>query len=144
MLRPIRMSSAQGIACSLVLGGVLWGAASVLQSAHAASTAPFLAHQAVYELSLQKARGNASINSARGRILYNFTGSSCEGYTTEFRQVFVLRDVEELSNSEVAEILDLSVAAVKSRLHRARLKVRNRLVTHFSEPNSRSAMGAKS
>ena len=87
MLRPIRMSNAQGIACSLVLGGVLWGAASVLQSAHAASTAPFLAHQAVYELSLQKARGNASINSARGRILYNFTGSSCEGYTTEFRQV---------------------------------------------------------
>ncbi|HEV8129276.1 MAG TPA: sigma-70 family RNA polymerase sigma factor, partial [Candidatus Eisenbacteria bacterium] len=41
----------------------------------------------------------------------------------EFRQVFILRDVEELSNSDVAEILDLSVAAVKSRLHRARLKV---------------------
>ena len=58
--------------------------------------------------------------------------------------MFVLRDVEELSNSEVADILDLSVAAVKSRLHRARLKVRNRLATYFSEPNSRSAMGAKS
>lgn len=51
----------------------------------------------------------------------------------EFRQVFILRDVEEMSNAEVAEILDLSVAAVKSRLHRARLKVRNRLAQYFSE-----------
>ena len=61
----------------------------------------------------------------------------------EFRQVFVLRDIEELSNAEVAEILDLSVAAVKSRLHRARLKVRNRLATHFTEPPTRRAMGAQ-
>jgi len=67
-----------------------------------------------------------------------------ESLPPEFRQVFVLRDIEELSNSEVADILDLSVAAVKSRLHRARLKVRNRLASHFSEPNSRRAMGAKS
>ena len=62
----------------------------------------------------------------------------------EFQQVFILRDVEEKSNAEVAEILDLSVAAVKSRLHRARLKVRNRLAGYFSDnakPNRR-AMGA--
>lgn len=55
--------------------------------AHAAANAPFLSHQALYDLSLVKSRGNASINSARGRILYNFTGSECEGYTSEFRQV---------------------------------------------------------
>jgi RNA polymerase sigma-70 factor (ECF subfamily) len=62
----------------------------------------------------------------------------------EFRQVFVLRDVEELSNAEVAEILDLSVAAVKSRLHRARLKVRDRLAAYFIEDGrQRRAMGAK-
>jgi RNA polymerase sigma-70 factor (ECF subfamily) len=66
-----------------------------------------------------------------------------ESLPPEFRQVFVLRDIEELSNSEVAEILDLSVAAVKSRLHRARLKVRDRLAPFFSESNSRRAMGAK-
>src|SRR3982751_827001 len=51
-----------------------------------AANGPFLAHQALYDLSLVKSRSN-SINSARGRILYNFTGSSCEGYTSEFRQV---------------------------------------------------------
>jgi RNA polymerase sigma-70 factor, ECF subfamily len=61
----------------------------------------------------------------------------------EFRQVFVLRDIEELSNAEVAEVLDISVAAVKSRLHRARLKVRNRLATYFTEPRTRRAMGAQ-
>ena len=48
---------------------------------------PFLPHQALYELSLVKSRGSSSINSARGRILYNFSGSACEGYTSEFRQV---------------------------------------------------------
>ena len=51
-----------------------------------AASGPFLAHQALYDLSLVKSRSN-SVNSARGRILYNFTGSSCEGYTSEFRQV---------------------------------------------------------
>src|SRR5215218_11440735 len=51
-----------------------------------AANGPFLAHQALYDLSLVKSRSN-SINSARGRILHNFTGSSCEGYTSEFRQV---------------------------------------------------------
>jgi hypothetical protein len=55
--------------------------------AHAAANAPFMAHQALYELKLLKSRGNATINSANGRILYNFTGSACEGYTSDFRQV---------------------------------------------------------
>jgi hypothetical protein len=55
--------------------------------ANAAAGGPFLAHQALYELSLVKSRGSNLINSARGRILYNFSGSACEGYTSEFRQV---------------------------------------------------------
>ena len=66
-----------------------------------------------------------------------------ESLPPEFRQVFILRDVEELSNAEVAEVLDLSVAAVKSRLHRARLKVRNRLIAHFNERNAPRSTGAR-
>src|ERR1700754_4134107 len=54
----------------------------------------FLSHQALYELSLLKSRGANAINAARGRILYNFTGSSCEGYTSEFRQVSELNSGE--------------------------------------------------
>jgi EipB-like len=53
----------------------------------AAASGPFLSHQALYELSLVKSRGSNAISNARGRILYNFSGSSCEGYTSEFRQV---------------------------------------------------------
>ena len=45
----------------------------------------------------------------------------------EYREVLVLRDVEGLSAAEVAEVTGLSVAAVKSRLHRARMAVRDRL-----------------
>jgi hypothetical protein len=52
-----------------------------------AAGGPFLPHQALYDLSLVKSRGSSPINSARGRILYNFSGNSCEGYTSEFRQV---------------------------------------------------------
>lgn len=43
------------------------------------------------------------------------------------RIVFLLRDVEQFTNEETADILDLSVAAVKSRLHRARAAVREEL-----------------
>jgi RNA polymerase sigma-70 factor (ECF subfamily) len=45
----------------------------------------------------------------------------------KYREVLVLRDVEGLSAAEVAEVLDLSVDAVKSRLHRARVAVRERV-----------------
>ncbi|MHB0867138.1 MAG: RNA polymerase sigma factor [Thermoleophilia bacterium] len=50
-----------------------------------------------------------------------------------YRVVFVLRDVEGLPAAEVAEVLDLSVPAVKSRLHRARLFLRNQLSRYFTE-----------
>ena len=43
------------------------------------------------------------------------------------REVFVLRDIEELSTQETAEILGVSAAAVKARLHRARLQLRAKL-----------------
>jgi hypothetical protein len=61
---------------------------SGLASEPALATGPgFLSHQALYELSLLKSRGSNNINAARGRILYNFSGSACEGYTSDFRQV---------------------------------------------------------
>src|SRR5258706_510252 len=50
---------------------------------------------------------------------------------TIFRVVFLLRDVEGISTEETAQILGISVPAVKSRLLRARLKLRQRLNKHF-------------
>ncbi len=49
----------------------------------------------------------------------------------DFRVVFVLRDVEELSTEETAKVVGVSVAAVKSRLLRARLKLRQKLNRYF-------------
>ncbi len=51
----------------------------------------------------------------------------------DLRTVFAMRDEEGLSNAEVAAILDLSVPAVKSRLHRARLQLRDRLSRYFTD-----------
>jgi RNA polymerase sigma-70 factor (ECF subfamily) len=48
------------------------------------------------------------------------------------RAAFVLRDIEGLSGKETAEVLGISVAAMKSRLHRARLFLRERLSDYFA------------
>jgi RNA polymerase sigma-70 factor (ECF subfamily) len=50
-----------------------------------------------------------------------------------YRAVLVLRDVEGLSNEEVAASLGETVGSVKSRLHRARMAVREQLTRHFHE-----------
>ena len=49
----------------------------------------------------------------------------------DFRTVFVLRDIEELSTEETAETLGISIPAVKSRLLRARLALREKLTRQF-------------
>src|ERR1039457_2372543 len=54
-----------------------------------------------------------------------------QGLRPAFRTVFVLRDIEELSTEETAEALGISVPAVKSRLLRARLQLRERLTRQF-------------
>src|ERR1700730_12147107 len=44
-------------------------------------------HRAVYDLSLGETRGNSQVAGVRGRILYDFDGNACQGYSLEFRQV---------------------------------------------------------
>jgi RNA polymerase sigma-70 factor, ECF subfamily len=58
-----------------------------------------------------------------------------QGLPEGFRIVFVLRDVEGLSTEEAAETLGLSVPAVKSRLLRGRLQLRERLSRYFHGKN---------
>jgi RNA polymerase sigma-70 factor (ECF subfamily) len=54
-----------------------------------------------------------------------------ESLPDHYRAVLVLRDVEGLSNEEVAAAVGDSVSSVKSRLHRARMVVREQLTRHF-------------
>lgn len=51
----------------------------------------------------------------------------------EYRSVLVFRDVEGLTNDEVAEALNLTIPAVKSRLHRARLFLRKSLADYYEK-----------
>jgi hypothetical protein len=44
-------------------------------------------HRAVYDLKLATTRGKSHMQAVRGRILYDFSGSACEGYALQFRQV---------------------------------------------------------
>ena len=60
----------------------------------------------------------------------------------EYRAVFVLRDIDCLSNKEVGDILDLSIPAVKSRLHRSRLMLRKRLRRFYEDYMSRDRVVA--
>lgn len=59
--------------------------------------------------------------------------SAIQNLKPAFRTVFVLRDVDELSTEETAEALGLSIPAVKSRLLRARLELRERLTRLFKK-----------
>lgn len=53
----------------------------------AAGTVKLVPHVAVYDLSLTSSRGKRALEGVRGRIVYDFSGSSCEGYALNFRQV---------------------------------------------------------
>jgi RNA polymerase sigma-70 factor (ECF subfamily) len=57
--------------------------------------------------------------------------SAIQTLAPTYRSVFLLRDVDDLSTEETAEALGLSVPAVKSRLLRARLQLREKLTRYF-------------
>jgi len=57
--------------------------------------------------------------------------SAIQSLEPPYRSVFVLRDIEELSTEETADALGLSIPAVKSRLLRARLQLREKLTRYF-------------
>jgi RNA polymerase sigma-70 factor, ECF subfamily len=63
--------------------------------------------------------------------LREILSKAVDGLKPGFRTVFVLRDIEELSTEETAEALGISVPAVKSRLLRARLQLREKLTRLF-------------
>ena len=83
-----RCATTAALAAATVLA---WGTPPIPAQTQIVNLVP---HRAIYELSLGKVRGKASVQNARGRILYDFTGSACEGYALAFRQV------AELDNGE--------------------------------------------
>jgi RNA polymerase sigma-70 factor (ECF subfamily) len=68
-----------------------------------------------------------------GHELRNLLDQAISKLPEEYKNIFVLRDVDGLSNEEVAEVLSLTVPAVKSRLHRARLLLRKKLQRYYDD-----------
>ena len=71
-------------------------------------------------------------DAAQQAELHAALEEALETLPSELRIVVLLRDVEGLSTQETAAVLDLGVSAVKMRLHRARLALREQL-THYHE-----------
>jgi len=70
------------------LAAVLTGLIALPEPAAAQAGAVALAsHRAVYDLKLAQSRGKRPMSAVSGRILYDFSGSPCEGYALQFRQV---------------------------------------------------------
>lgn len=79
-------------ALGLSLGiAALFGATA---SAQAPRPVTLAQHVAVYDLKLDTSRPARNLDSATGRIAYDFSGDACDGYTLSFRQVTVLRSSE--------------------------------------------------
>jgi len=74
---------------------VMFGLASAAHPSLALNPEVELAsHRAIYDLKLADTRGRRQLSAAQGRIVYDFSGSACEGYALQFRQV------TELDNGE--------------------------------------------
>jgi hypothetical protein len=81
-----------------VLGTVVMLAGAAVCGPTLAASGPgaitLVPHRAIYDLTLGQSHGQRAIESVRGRILYDFSGSPCDGYALQFRQV------SELDNGE--------------------------------------------
>jgi RNA polymerase sigma-70 factor (ECF subfamily) len=78
-------------------------------------------------------RGHAPDDQIIDREVRQLIDGAIDSLPQEYRAVFVLADIDGLPNAEIAGRLGLSLAAVKSRLHRARGMMREALAPHFSE-----------
>ncbi|HEY1546013.1 MAG TPA: cell envelope integrity EipB family protein [Xanthobacteraceae bacterium] len=88
------------MACAALPALLLSGAAAAAPAAAGVVLTP---HRAIYDLRLQRTRGRGDIESVRGRIVYDFSGSACTGYALNFRQVSEL-DSSEQSKSVLSDV----------------------------------------
>lgn len=80
------------------------------------------------------ALGHDPYEAARGREVASALATALAEIDDEAREVILLRDAEDLGYEEIAEILEVPIGTVRSRLHRARGEVRRRLGPVLAEP----------
>src|SRR5215469_1835590 len=89
-------------AALLSFGLLVIASLSVAQGGEESATVALVPHRAIYDLSLGTTRSNSQLAGVRGRILYDFGGSACQGYSLDFRQVSELDSGEgKVSTSDL-------------------------------------------
>jgi RNA polymerase sigma-70 factor, ECF subfamily len=92
-------------------------------------------NEALMKLRKRKSDKTVSLDEPQKKYsrdeLADILNKAVDSLKPSFRTVFVLRDIEELSTEDTAETLGISIPAVKSRLLRARLQLREKLTRYF-------------
>jgi RNA polymerase sigma-70 factor (ECF subfamily) len=91
---------------------------------------PHLQNKAITQMNAFGARSDSLATNNEIRALLE---GAIAKLPDDYRAVFILRDMDGLSNKEVGKILDLSIPAVKSRLHRSRLMLRKKLRKFYED-----------
>lgn len=88
MIRTLPVSTIKPLLACALWGGIALAAPAMAQTTVSSAPAGSLAaHRAVYDLTLGETRGSSAVETIRGRIVYDFSGSACQGYALKFRQV---------------------------------------------------------
>jgi len=83
---------------------------------------------------------SVDVISYQGEIREHLT-NAINKLPPQYRAVFVLRDIDGLSNQDVSDTLGVSLAAVKSRLHRSRMMLRKKLQPYYEDFSGRKVVG---
>lgn len=90
-----RRASLLALVPALLLTAALAGQASAQAAKEPAKLVP---HRAIYQMSLDEARSASGITAIDGRMVFEFTGSECEGYSLNMRMVTEMTDSQGQSN----------------------------------------------
>lgn len=146
--RPVRVGRLVNVVMGVLLAGAFAGAAHAQPIGAQAGSAVlgqgkvvFLPHRAAYEVALLKTRRTPGMASVRGRILYEFAGNTCEGYSTEFRQVSELDGGEGQAN--LTDLRSTSFESADGKTFRFNIenRVNNALTSRIDGMAERSAKG---
>jgi hypothetical protein len=84
---PVRLTCSRLGFVAILTASAPLAAAGTASAQGAAGSVKLAPHIAIYDLKLTSSRGKRALESVRGRIVYDFSGSSCDGYALKFRQV---------------------------------------------------------
>lgn len=100
-------------AAGLMALGAIWGPSAIADAQPALKEVVFAPHRAVYDLSLDGAKSGSGVASVNGRIVYELSGSACEGYAQSMR--FVTQTLNQEGDVQTSDLRTSSWEEVPAR-----------------------------